>query len=240
LANILVFSGFDPSGGAGVIRDALAINALGGNPFVIPTVNTAQNTQQVGGVYPIPASIIYQQFKYLVEDFDFHATKIGLIHPDNIEIIIKILKQLKLKVVLDPILMSSTSDNLGHKDAILELLPYTYLATPNYNELITLSNEKNIDLAIKKLNLPYLLLTMTDVSNKTITHKIYQQNQLIKEFNYQKLPNNYHGSGCSLAAMLSVDISGDIIKCCESALDKTYKSLQNGVQLGNNQYHPKL
>ena len=50
--SVLVFSGLDPSGAAGIAADIETINQFGLTPLPIITILTAQNTQKIDSLDP--------------------------------------------------------------------------------------------------------------------------------------------------------------------------------------------
>ena len=58
---ILIIAGSDSGGGAGIQADIKTITMLGGHAMTAITAVTAQNTQGVSAVHPIPAETIIAQ-----------------------------------------------------------------------------------------------------------------------------------------------------------------------------------
>src|SRR5690606_17815185 len=54
IPNTLSIAGVDPSGGAGVLADVKAMSALGAYATAVIAALTAQNTQGVTGICPVP------------------------------------------------------------------------------------------------------------------------------------------------------------------------------------------
>ena len=77
--SVLLFSGLDPSGAAGVSADIETINQFGVTPLPIITTLTAQNTQRVLSLEPTKNSLLELQFKLIDEDISFNTVKIGLL-----------------------------------------------------------------------------------------------------------------------------------------------------------------
>src|SRR5690606_4876304 len=63
--NVLSIAGVDPSGGAGVLADIKAMSALGAYGCGVIAALTAQSTQGVTGVMPVPPSFVRQQIDTL-------------------------------------------------------------------------------------------------------------------------------------------------------------------------------
>ena len=243
---VLLFSGLDPSGAAGVSADIETINQFGITPLPIITTLTVQNTQNVTFLEATNNSLIQAQFKSIKEDIDFKVVKIGLLGSSSqIKTIAKLLiNRTGLFIVLDPIIVSS-SDNELSTDSMIEamrndLIPLCSLLTPNLSELSSLAPGLNEQSAVASLKCPWVLVTTSDSSEVEIEHRLYHHSNLVSKFTYKKLPGNYHGSGCTLSSAISALIATDVSveDSCRRALDYTYQTLLNAKKLGKMQYHP--
>ena len=108
LDSVLVLSGLDPCGGAGISADIETINQFGVTPLPIVTTLTVQNTQSVKSTQAVDIELITEQFNHLKEDIDFSVVKIGLLSSKSqIQTIASLLKTCEAPiVVLDPIVSS--------------------------------------------------------------------------------------------------------------------------------------
>jgi len=244
--SVLVFSGLDPSGAAGIAADIETINQFGLTPLPIITTLTAQNTQRVDSLEVTKDSLLERQFNLINEDISFNTVKIGLLGSSSqIIAISKLLKDRKrLNIVLDPILISGTDENLSSIEMIeamkSELLPLCLLLTPNLAELNALAPGLSEQAAVASLNCPWVLVTTSDSSEVQIEHRLYHESKLVKKFTYDKLPNKFHGSGCTLSSAISALIASgeDVDVACKKALQYTYQCLLSAKKLGKMQYHP--
>ena len=244
LDRVLVLSGLDPCGGAGIAADIETINQFGATPLPIVTSLTVQNTQCVSEVQPVDHQLIIKQLNALTEDIDINVVKIGLL--SSVEQITAITNWLTKShtVILDPIIKASTNDELLVQKSIdalkLELLPKVFFLTPNVFELEKLAPNLSEQEAVKSLPCEWVLLTTTESSEQLIEHRLYHQGELYERFSYHKLPGEYHGSGCTLASAISVLIAAklDVDVAVKRALDYTYQTLLNAKRIGKMQYHP--
>ena len=244
--SVLLFSGLDPSGAAGVSADIETINQFGVTPLPIITTLTAQNTQRVLSLEPTKSSLLELQFKLIDEDISFNTVKIGLLgSPYQVKVISKLLRDRRgVNIILDPIISSSTEHVLSSNEMIeaikKELIPLCLILTPNLAELNALAPGLNEESAISSLNCPWVLLTTSDSSEIQVEHRLYHDSNLIRKFTYKKLAGQYHGSGCTLssaiAALVALDVG--VEDACEKALDYTYQSLLSAKKVGKMQYHP--
>jgi len=246
LDSVLVLSGLDPCGGAGISADIETINQFGVTPLPIVTTLTVQNTQSVKSTQAVDIELITEQFNHLKEDIDFSVVKIGLLSSKfQIQTIASLLKTCEVPiVVLDPIVSSSSDQQLLDKQALKslkqDLLPMVTVLTPNVAELNALSSIDDEQQAIESLPCEWVLLTTTDTSKDEIEHRLYHHAQCVECFTYVKLPGDYHGSGCTLSSAISalLALGIDVNIACKRALDYTYQSLLNAKSIGKIQYHP--
>jgi len=244
---ILLFSGLDPTGAAGVTADIETINHFELTPLPIITLLTAQNTQRVDSLEVTKDSLLESQFNLIVEDISFNTVKIGLLGSvSQIKTISRLLEEKSpLNIILDPILLSGTRENLSSNKMIeaikSHLIPKCLILTPNLEELNCLAPDLDEQSAVSSLNCPWTLVTTSDSSEVEVEHRLYNKGSLIRRFSYKKLPSVYHGSGCTLSSAISALIARGVAidDACEQALDYTYQCLLNAKKLGKMQYHPK-
>ena len=67
--NVLSIAGSDSSAGAGIQADLKSFSYLGLHGLTVITTVTAQNTQKVQAIHPIPLSIIEDQLESVFDDF---------------------------------------------------------------------------------------------------------------------------------------------------------------------------
>ena len=138
--SVLVFSGADPSSGAGMQADIQAISGLGAHPLSVITTLTVQDNDRVFSTHPISTDLLQQQAQALIEKIPVSVIKIGIVgNRENAEMIgdiVQILRYMQpdLQVVLDPVLTSGNGNALGAGDAvkaITPLIPFATVITPN-------------------------------------------------------------------------------------------------------------
>lgn len=244
--SVLVFSGLDPCGGAGISADIETINQFGITALPIITSLTVQNTESLKDVTEVDSNLIIEQFNHLKEDIDFSVVKVGLISSERqVSTICSLLRECNnLTIVLDPIIKSSSGNDLLNENVIkalkTKLLPMVDVLTPNLSELVALCPNKDEQQAVESLQCEWVLVTTTDSSEKHIEHRLYNRAKLVERFNYNKLPGAYHGSGCTLSSAISALLSVGVNTktACKRALEYTYQTLLNAKSIGKIQYHP--
>ena len=212
----LSIAGFDPSGGAGIQADLKAFNSLGVHGTTVVTCITVQNTQRVTDIYKIPLNIIKKQFDILIEDIKIDAVKTGMLY--NLEIvkcISKKIKKHKLKVIVDPVIAATSGDALSDKNFVnsmkKELLPYSYMITPNIHEAQVLSKKKILTLEdvkkactiIHKMGPQYVLITGGHLNGDYALDVIYNGKEYAV-FSLPKISDKIiHGSGCTFSSLIT-------------------------------------
>jgi hydroxymethylpyrimidine/phosphomethylpyrimidine kinase len=140
VCNVVTIAGVDPSGGAGVLADVKAISAQRAYACAVITALTAQNTQAVTGIQPVPAAFVRQQIDVLLADVALDAAKIGMLGGRPvIEAVAQALeRRAPPHVVLDPVMVAKSGDALLEKNAVGALrdalLPLATVITPNLPE----------------------------------------------------------------------------------------------------------
>ena len=241
---ILCLSGFDPSGGAGIQADIESIASMGGHAVPVITALTVQNTQNISYFEPVEPQLFTEQINKLLEDVPVKAIKIGMVGSLGIiESINAILKQNPdLPVIYDPVLAAgggadlTTSDMLG---AIQELLlPFTTILTPNSLEARQLSNKnelKDCGLELMALGCDAVLLTGAHESNDHVNNLWFNEGKYVETFSWDRLPHEYHGSGCTLASAIAALIAQglDPFNAVNEAQDYSWNSLKHAFKISD-------
>lgn len=219
---VLVFSGSDPSGGAGMQADIPAITALGCHPLSVPTALTVQDNHSVFAVHALAPELVRHQAQVLIDRFDIAAVKLGIAGSHaNAEMIATLIRQLRarhpaLPVVLDPVLANGKGDQLSRDDAARVLDPLYALATvitPNLNESRRLCGDvapaRQAALLMQRGCQHVLLKGGHGPQEQDVINRWYGQAAPAQDASesarwcWPRLPDEFHGSGCTLAAALS-------------------------------------
>ena len=143
---VMTIAGSDPSGGAGIQADLKTIALLGSYGTSAITVLTAQNTLGVHGLSPASASFIIKQAEAVLDDVATDTLKTGMLY--NAEIVsgvAALIQRYNLLSVVDPVMIAKGGTALLKQDAMeavrRDLLPCTYLLTPNIPEAEALTGQ---------------------------------------------------------------------------------------------------
>lgn len=243
--SVLTIAGSDSGGCAGIQADIKSISANGGYAASVITATTAQNTQGVTDIHAIPAAHIQKQLEAVLDDIEFGAVKIGMLHSaEVIETVQSTLEKYGIKkIVLDPVMIATSGDKLITDEAVESLkrfLPHVYLITPNIPEAellighrITLENLKESAIQLgKKYHVSVLLkgghLELTDEMTDALYNRVTGKVTLIKNKAIDSI--NTHGTGCSLSSSIATFIClGDSL---EEATIKGCNYLNKAIEDG--------
>ena len=152
IPRILIIAGSDSGGGAGIQADIKTVTMLGGHAMSAVTAITAQNTQGVTGVHPVPAEMVLAQIDAVVSDIGVDAVKIGMIGgafvAENVATRLAALKQEKpdLPIVFDPVMVATSGAPLADDPTVAafgKLMDVATLLTPNLPELHRLVSDED-------------------------------------------------------------------------------------------------
>jgi hydroxymethylpyrimidine/phosphomethylpyrimidine kinase len=151
---VLIVAGSDSGGGAGIQADIKAVTALDGFAMTAITALTAQNTEGVANVLPIPPGFIREQMTVVIADLGVDAVKTGMLHDAAvIEAVTEEITQHlpEIALVADPVMVAKGGHRLLEESAVDALtrllLPRATVITPNVPEAEALSGVAILDLA---------------------------------------------------------------------------------------------
>lgn len=247
---VMAISGADPTGGAGIQADIETIASLGCHAAPIISSVTAQNTTNVIDIAQINEHFVIEQARVVLEDMNVAAVKIGLVESDTIAMAIHSLltDYNHIPVVLDPIIISGGGKLLANEDAVdainTLLVPLATIVTPNSEEARTLAPEGDTltacAMALLERGAHYVLVTGTHENTKQVCNTLYGNNRKLDSHNWERLPDQFHGSGCTLSSAIAANLARgqDVVSATHQAQEYTWNSLQTAHTLGKGQKIP--
>lgn len=144
---VLLVSGSDSGGGAGLQAEIKTCEALGVFSTNAVTAITAQNTVGVHGVHGLPPAFVVEQMDAVFDDFAVDAVKTGLLA--SVDVVEAVARRLRAAdvggVVVDPVVCAASGDVFVDDATIeaikAELLPLATVITPNAAEAQLLGGE---------------------------------------------------------------------------------------------------
>ena len=242
---VLTIAGSDSGGCAGIQADIKSISANGGYAASVITATTAQNTQGVTDIHAIPIPHLIAQMEAVFDDIEFNAIKIGMLHSSQvIEAVQSTLAKYAVNnIVLDPVMVATSGDNLINDEAIERLklfLPHVTLITPNIPEAKILIgheiNLENLEETAKEIGEKYKVSVLLKGGHlelvEMMTDALYnhQTNDVVLIQNKAIKTKNTHGTGCSLSSAIATQLAKE--ETLESAVLKGCTYLNKAIDAG--------
>ena len=244
--NLLSIGGSDPSSGAGIQSDLKIFSTDNVYWLTVITAITGQNTLKFGKVEPVSVNILKNQLQLVLSDFKIDGIKIGMVYDSEIiKIIYQQLKKLKIPIVVDPVIKSTTGGELLKKSAIKDyqryIIPLATVITPNKYEAEILSktkiNSKNIPekiaKTIQKMGAKNVSITGIQTKENKISDFILEKNKKYV-ISGDKISKINHGSGGNYASaiLFSLAKNKSIKEAFKFAKQYTHNSIKNAKKIG--------
>lgn len=251
IPNVVSIAGVDPSGGAGVLADVKAMSACGAYACGVIAALTAQNTQTVTGVMPVPATFLKEQIDTLFDDVRIDAVKIGMLGTvEQIETVADALVRRKPRfVVLDPVMVAKGGSRLLAADAVdalkERLLPLATIITPNLPEAMCLLGREE---DVTEEEFPKVARELWKLLGRRNAWVYLKGGHLEGESAYDLLFNNVvsvpftaprvptkntHGTGCTLSSAIAAFLpqSVDVPEACRRAKEYLKGAVRHAGEL---------
>ena len=247
---VLCFSGLDPTGGAGIQADIEAITSMGCHPAPIVTALTVQDTQSFMRFESSDPLVLVEQARAVLEDMPVQAFKLGMLGSSAIiEAVHSVLIDYpEIPVVFDPVLTAGAGGALledGAIDSLRDLLlPQTSVLTPNSLEARTLAPHADTLTAcaeaLQDMGCEFVLITGGHENTQDVTNTLYGNHRELEQFHYTRLPHQYHGSGCTLAASIAGLLAQGLepFTAIHEAQTFTWEALHQAYRAGMGQWIP--
>ncbi len=244
---VLAFAASDPTSGAGIQADALAIAAMAAHPLCVITALTVQDTHGVQRVAPVDAALVAEQARLVLADIPARAFKIGVLGSTaNARAVAEVLAEHPgVPVVLDPVLASGRGDPLAAAETIEALLPLATLVTPNSVEARRLApggaSLQQCAQALIARGCRYVLITGTHEPDDEVINTLYDASGELRADRWPRLPHSYHGSGCTLASAIAAALArgAALPDAVHEGQEFTWRSLAAAYRPGGGQHLPQ-
>jgi hydroxymethylpyrimidine/phosphomethylpyrimidine kinase len=245
---VLTIAGSDSCGGAGVQADIKTITVLGGYAASTITAITAQNTRGVQRVQLLDASLVRAQIRSVLDDFAVDVIKIGMLgSADIVSAVAKELRDHEMPIVLDPVMIAKGGSSLLSEYAIStmaeELLPQTYLLTPNAPEaskltsraVNNLQDQSKVAEELLQLGAKAVLVKGGHIAGDII-YDLLLSKQGETVFENSRIDTVHtHGTGCTLSSAIAVYLAQglQLDKAVKMAREYVQEAIKNAPELGN-------
>jgi hydroxymethylpyrimidine/phosphomethylpyrimidine kinase len=242
---VLTIAGFDPSGGAGILADAKTFEQHHVYGFAVNTGNTNQTENEFFEMQWTDLNFVLRSIEVLFKKYSIKAVKIGIIPSlDYLKEIVFAVKRLspKTKIIWDTVLKSTTEFdfiNIKNQAFLIEILKEVDLITPNYDEILQLSSEKNNAETIAENLSEYCAVLLKGGHNpdEIGVDYLYTGKEIFSLTPKEALEFEKHGSGCVLSSAITANLAlgQNLKKACSNAKNYIENYLQsNQTKLG---YH---
>ena len=243
---VMTIAGSDSGGGAGIQADLKTITLLGSFGASAITVLTAQNTLGVHGLSPAAASFIAKQAEAVITDIGVDTIKTGMLYnAEIVSTVAELIQKHNLLAVVDPVMIAKGGAALLKQEAIdavrNQLLPCTYLLTPNIPEAEALTGKEiktlgDMEEAAKKLqSMGARHVLLKGGHRDGDATDILLAGASIQRLVAERIDTaNTHGTGCSYSAALATFLAQGqpLIKAAASAKLFINEAIHHAAPLG--------
>jgi hydroxymethylpyrimidine/phosphomethylpyrimidine kinase len=241
----------DSGGGAGIQGDIKAMAANGVFGLSVVVAITAQNTTTISRIHTVPRDVIEAQLDAVFGDFVVGAVKTGMLHSS--EIVRTVAERLRqrgpLRLVVDPVMVSSTGVRLLEADAvetlIRELFPLAEVVTPNVPEsealtgmrITTIDDARAAAIKIHQRGCRAVLLKGGHLSQAPGTDVLFDGTA------WTVIPGEWvdsphtHGTGCAYSAAIAAHLAkgADLVSAVRAGKQYVTEAIQHGLAIGHGQ-----
>lgn len=211
IPRILVIAGSDSGGGAGIQADIKTITMLGGHAMTAVTAVTAQNTQGVTAVHPVPTETVMAQIDAVIEDIGVDAVKIGMIGSPftALHIAARLEKLEGVPVVFDPVMVATSGATLADDATVAafgKLMDVATISTPNLPELRRLTGQEDEVAAALDLVSRHrcaILIKGGHEEGDALADALIEEDNMTSWQGQRINTSSTHGTGCTLASAIA-------------------------------------
>lgn len=218
----LTIAGSDCSAGAGIQADLKTFLDHGVHGLSVVSCVVAETPLKVSNIEKVSASSLEAQLKILTNSYPILAAKTGLLpSAESIGTIVEILKNTKITLVVDPVMIASTGTSLTAKGTLAamtrHLLPLTSLITPNIPEAEALlgrpiRSEAELEPASRDIAQHFKVSCLLKGGHLPGTSQrldiLWHQDEAHHFCHpYINMPQGIHGTGCTLSAAITAGLS---------------------------------
>lgn len=211
----MTIAGSDSGGGAGIEADLKTFAALGVFGTCAITAITAQNTQGVYELCPVPPRVVKRQIEVVLEDIPIKEAKTGMLYSKAImEVVAEVIDHYGLRVVVDPVFRAGTGDLLireKDKEALIKkVIPRALVVTPNKPEaediaqlkIQRVDDMKEAAKRVAKLGAGAVVVKGGHLEGATVVDVLYYEGEF-KTFTKPRVEVKTHGGGCTFSAAIA-------------------------------------
>jgi hydroxymethylpyrimidine/phosphomethylpyrimidine kinase len=201
----------DSGGGAGIQADLKAFARAGCHGMSAIVALTAQNTTTVTAVHELPPEFVREQLEVVFSDIGVDAAKTGMLFSRPlIDAVADFLQEHPVPLVVDPVMVASSSARLLQKDAVTKLIgrlfPLATVVTPNLDEAKALAGVREAtrrDLAERLRDLGARAVIVTGGHGEEAVDHLFDGREHVEIPVERHDVRATHGAGCTHSATLT-------------------------------------
>ena len=236
---VLIIAGSDSGGGAGIQADIKTVSMLDAYASTAVTALTAQNTEGVFGVLPVPPDFVRQQIEVVLDDIGADAIKTGMLHDLLvIETIAAALRERAagIPLVVDPVMVAKGGARLIDPvalDGLKQLLiAHAEILTPNLPEAeilcgTSIGNPAEMRAAgeiLLSLGCRAVLVKGGHLSGQTVSDVLVTKTGARVWESPRLSTRHTHGTGCTFASGIAAGLAQGLN--VEEAVDRARAYVQ--------------
>jgi hydroxymethylpyrimidine/phosphomethylpyrimidine kinase len=246
---VLIVAGSDSGGGAGIQADIKTVTMQDAYAATAITALTAQNTEGVFDVLPIPPEFVRRQIEVVLADIGADAIKTGMLHDEPVITAIAAALQEHapdVPLVVDPVMVAKGGARLIEESAIAALksllIAHAAVVTPNLVEAEILAGRTIASLdemrqaagELLALGCRAVLLKGGHLPGATVWDVLATQAG-VRIWQSPRLDTRHtHGTGCTLASALAAGLAQglDVERAVERARDYVRRAIASAPGFG--------
>ena len=200
----------DSGGGAGVQADLKAFASAGAHGSSVLVALTAQNTVGVTAIHELPPEFVRAQLDAVFDDIGVDAAKTGMLFSRAlIETVADYLRDRRVPLVVDPVMVASSGAKLLEDDAVAALVgrlfPLATVVTPNLMEAraLTGSDGSRRELAARLHDLGAPAAIVTGGHGDEAVDHLFDGREHVEIPVERHSVGATHGAGCTHSATLA-------------------------------------
>lgn len=244
---VLLIGGSDASGGAGLQADLRVLSNYQLAGACTVTAATAQNGRSLVAVQALSGRQVLAQLDAILDDIAIASVKIGMLAtPTIVRAVASRLRQLRVPIVLDPVLTASVGGSLldpaARQVMLDQLLPMTTVFTPNLPEVVALLGVPANSLSqraaalrrLTDLGGDWVLIKGGHGHGKRLTD-LFGNRDHAYQLEAFRLPISTHGTGCTYASAIAAELAlgADPRRAIESGHAYLQAALRQPLRIGN-------
>lgn len=247
---VLTFNAADPVGAIGIQADLASFAAMGGHGLSVVTSILISDTARVEDVQVIDADWVADQARVVLEDMPVAAFKIGVVGSiENVSAIAEVVSDYPdIPLVLDPF-SSALPEHGPEQDDLLAatqelLIPQATVLLLSAVELARLaetwrepSSEDTMAADAMRLieaGCEYVFVTGTRGDLHEVVNTLFNQDGVVRQDTWQRLPGSYGGAGATLSATIAGMLANglDVPEAVAEAQEFTLAAISHAQRLG--------